>query len=504
MKKWSVITLAIVLLISSLSATVASQDTGTNKEVATEPEPFQLGFEVLLQERLDEIRGKNVGLITNPTGVDQELNSIVDLFHNHPDVNLVALYGPEHGVRGDAQAGEYVEFYIDEKTGLPVYSLYGETRKPTPEMLEDVDVLLFDIQDVGTRFYTYIYTMAYAMEAAAENDIEFIVLDRPNPLGGTKVQGPVLEPEYASFVGLYPIPLRHGLTVGELALLFNEEFDLGADLEVVEMQGWKRSMYYDDTPLHWVLPSPNMPTLDTALVYPGAALIEGTNVSEGRGTTKPFELIGAPFINGTDLAEQLNALELPGVIFRTAYFTPLFSKHSGELSGGIQIHITDVNAFDPVETGLAIVKTIHDMYPDDFQFRADSFFDNLVGNGWIREEINKGTSTEDIASRWQEDLQDFQQIRKHYLLYTNSVADLKTLVDDFVEQGGIANDSVAHSLQVHLTAVERYEQRELAEKVVKHMTSFIQLLHHQREQGLISREAHDTLKGEAETVITQW
>ena len=510
MKKWSFVTLAIVLLFSSLSATVSSQGGGdANKEVAQKAEPFQLGVEVLLQEQLDEIRGKNVGLITNPTGVDQNLNSIVDLLHNHPDVNLVALYGPEHGVRGDAQAGEYVEFYIDEKTGLPVYSLYGETRKPTPDMLEDVDVLLFDIQDVGTRFYTYIYTMAYAMEAAAENDIEFIVLDRPNPLGGTKVQGPVLEPDYASFVGLYPIPLRHGMTVGELALLFNEEFEIGADLNVVEMNGWKRSMYYDDTPLHWVLPSPNMPTLDTALVYPGAALIEGTNVSEGRGTTKPFELIGAPFINGTDLAEQLNALELPGVTFRAAYFTPMFSKHSGELSGGVQIHIDDVKTFDPVETGLAVVKTIHDMYPDDFQFRAEneagiSFFDNLIGNGWIREEISKGTSVAEMKERWQEDLRDFKQIRRNYLLYTVSVTDLKTLVDDYAERGEIANDRAVHSLQVHLTAVERFEGQALADKVVKHMTSFIQLLDYQKEQGFMSEQAHAALKGEAEALMGQW
>lgn len=310
MKKWFFMALAVVLLLALIPAAAV---TGIGKADSTGEESFSAGVEVLLDEELDQLEGKNVGLITNPTGVDQELNSIVDTLHNHPDVNLVSLYGPEHGVRGSEQAGDYVEFYIDERTGLPVYSLYGETRKPTPEMLEGVDVLLFDIQDVGTRFYTYIYTMAYAMEAAAENDIEFMVLDRPNPIGGVSVEGPVLDPDYSSFVGLYPIPLRHGMTVGELALLFNDEFDIGADLSVVEMNGWERSDYYDDTPLEWVLPSPNMPTLDTAAVYPGAALIEGTNVSEGRGTTKPFELIGAPFIDGVDLAEQLNNAGLPGV-----------------------------------------------------------------------------------------------------------------------------------------------------------------------------------------------
>ncbi len=383
---------------------------------------LELGVEVLLNEQKELIDGKNVGLITNPTGVDKELNSIVDTLHNDPDVNLTALYGPEHGVRGDAQAGEYVEFYIDEITGLPVYSLYGQTRKPTPEMLEDIDVLLFDIQDVGTRFYTYIYTMAYAMEAAEENDIEFVVLDRPNPISGTKVQGPVLEEEYKSFVGNYEIPLRHGMTVGELANLFNEEFEIGADLTVVEMNGWKRNMYYEDTNLEFVLPSPNMPTLDTALVYPGAALIEGTNVSEGRGTTKPFELIGAPFINSAELATHLNNQNLPGVTFRAASFTPTFSKHAGDLSHGIEIHVTHQQSYNPVTTGLHIVKAIHDLYPEDFEFRAEnsagiSFFDNLIGNGWVREAIENGESVGDIQDEWQDELNEFKEIRENYLLY---------------------------------------------------------------------------------------
>ncbi|WP_430791318.1 exo-beta-N-acetylmuramidase NamZ family protein [Virgibacillus flavescens] len=383
---------------------------------------FKLGVEVLLEEQKDLLEGKRVGLITNPTGVDQELNSIVDLLHNDPDINVTALYGPEHGVRGSAQAGEYVDYYIDETTGLPVYSLYGETRKPTPEMLENVDVLVFDIQDVGTRFYTYIYTMAYAMEAAQENDIEFVVLDRPNPLSGERVDGPVLDPEFASFIGKYPIPLRHGMTVGELAKFFNTEFNIGADLTVVEMNNWKRDMYYDDTPLEFVIPSPNMPTFSTALVYPGAALIEGTNVSEGRGTTKPFELIGAPFINSTELAATLNELNLPGVMFRAASFTPAFSKHSGTLSHGVQIHVTDKEAFQPIEMGLHLVKSIHDLYPEDFAFRAEnsagiSFFDNLVGNSWIREAINNGDSVESMKAQWQDELNEFKEVREGYLLY---------------------------------------------------------------------------------------
>lgn len=409
-----------MLVLSSLS--VAFADNNGKGHGHDKRKKFKLGVEVLLEDQKELIEGKSVGLITNPTGVDQELNSIVDLLHNDSNVDLKALYGPEHGVRGSAQAGEYVEYYTDEETGLPVYSLYGSTKKPTPEMLEGIDVLLFDIQDVGTRFYTYIYTMAYAMEAASENDIEFIVLDRPNPLGGEAVEGPVLDDEYASFVGKYEIPLRHGMTVGELASLFNEEFEIGADLTVVEMDKWKRDMYYDDTPLEWVLPSPNMPTLDTALAYPGAALIEGTNVSEGRGTTKPFELIGAPFINATELASELNELKLPGVDFRAASFTPSFSKHAGELTHGVQIHVTDKEAFKPVKTGLSLVKTIHDLYPEDFEFRAEnsagvSFFDLLVGNGWIREGIENGDSVKKMEKQWEDDLKDFKEVREDYLLY---------------------------------------------------------------------------------------
>ncbi len=426
MKKTVVSLFAVVLLLSSLTVVFANGNGnghGYGKDKGKgNPHKFRLGVEQLLNEQKDLIEGQKVGLITNPTGVDQDLNSIVDLLHNDPDVELTALYGPEHGVRGSAQAGDYVEYYIDEQTGLPVYSLYGETRKPTPEMLEDIDVLLFDIQDVGTRFYTYIYTMAYAMEAAAENDLPFIVLDRPNPISGDKVEGPVLDPEYASFVGNYPIPLRHGMTVGELAKFFNEEYDIGADLTVVEMNGWDRDEYYDETPLEFVLPSPNMPTLDTALVYPGAALIEGTNVSEGRGTTKPFQLIGAPFINSTELAAALNDLELQGVTFRAASFTPSFSKHSGELSNGVEIHVMDRDKFKPVEAGLHLVKTIHDMYPDDFAFRAEnsngvSFFDNLIGNGWIRKGIESGRSVDEMKAEWQDELDAFKEVREQYLIY---------------------------------------------------------------------------------------
>ena len=375
------------------------------------------GIEVLLKEEKNVLSGKKVGLITNPTGIDSKLTSIVDLLHDDPDINLTALFGPEHGVRGDAQAGASVEYYIDEKTGLPVYSLYGKTKKPTPEMLKDVEVLVFDIQDVGTRYYTYIYTMAYAMEAAKENDIPFIVLDRPNPQGGESVDGPVLEPEFSSFVGLYPIPLKHGMTVGELATLFNKEFKIGADLKVIKMKGWKRDMDYDDTGLPFVLPSPNMPTVSTTFVYPATGLIEGTNVSEGRGTTKPFELIGAPYINSDELAGKLNALRLPGVKFRAASFTPTFSKHAGKLSHGVEIYITDREEFKAVPTGLHIIKTIQDLYPGDFEFLAANNFNLLIGNGWIMSRIKEGSSVNEIMKEYQVKQDAFKKVRKNYLLY---------------------------------------------------------------------------------------
>ncbi|WP_232732312.1 exo-beta-N-acetylmuramidase NamZ family protein [Bacillus sp. mrc49] len=411
MKK-TMIVLAVFLLAFCLSSSKSVTAVKEEKKQKVSP-----GIEVLLKEEKKLLKGKKVGLITNPTGIDSHLTSVVDLLHDDPDIQLTTLFGPEHGVRGDAQAGASVDFYVDEKTGLPVYSLYGKTKKPTSEMLKDVEVLVFDIQDVGTRYYTYIYTMAYAMEAAKENDIPFIVLDRPNPLGGEAVDGPVLEQEFSSFVGMYPIPLKHGMTLGELATLFNKEFKIGANLQVIKMKGWKRDMDYDATGLPFVLPSPNMPTVSTAFVYPATGLIEGTNVSEGRGTTKPFELIGAPYINGDVLAGKLNALRLPGVQFRGASFTPMFSKHAGQLSHGVEIYVTDRKKFKAVPTGLHLIKTIHDLYPDDFEFLQANNFNLLIGNGWVKGKIDEGSSVNEIMQEYQDDLDAFKKVRKNYLLY---------------------------------------------------------------------------------------
>lgn len=400
------------------------------------------GVEVFLESRLDLIKGKRVGLITNPTGVTRGLESTIDLLLRNPEVKLVALYGPEHGVRGNAQAGEYVPFYVDPKYNVPVFSLYGQSLKPDPGMLknideymrsfdtteagkilegtmiEDIDVLIFDIQDVGTRVYTYVATMAYAMQACAENGIPFIVLDRPNPINGLDLEGPVLEyPEYSSFVGLYPIPVRHGMTAGELALLFNDRFlEKKAALTVIPMEGWKREMWFNETGLPWVIPSPNMPTPATATVYPGQVYFEGTNVSEGRGTTRPFELFGAPWVDGYELAKSLNGLGLPGVWFREAWFMPTFSKFRGELCGGCQVHVTDRNRYRPLETALHIIKTTREMYPEQFRFHKE-YFDKVMGTAKVREALEKGERVEDIVKSYEHDLRSFADLRKPYLLY---------------------------------------------------------------------------------------
>ncbi len=410
MKKWMGGMAALTILTTSI--------VWLDADAKSEPKKpkVELGVDRLM-ENPEILKGKRVGLITNPTGINAERTSIVDLFDQSDDFELTALYGPEHGVRGDAQAGSTVSSYIDDVTGLPVYSLYGATKKPTAEMLQDVDVLVFDIQDVGTRYYTYIYTMAYAMEAAAENGIPFVVLDRPNPQGGLRVDGPVLDPDYSSFIGLYPIPLKHGMTVGELAQLFNTEYQIQADLEVVKMKGWKRSMMYEDTGLPFVMPSPNMPTTDTVNVYPATGLFEGTNLSEGRGTTKPFQLIGAPYIKAHDYANELNGLDLPGVAFRAASFTPTFSKHAGKLTHGVEVYVTDPVRFESTRTGIAMIQTAHDMYPDDFEFLANDFITKLTGNAYVKDMILEGAPLEDILTKIEDERDAFLPIRKEYLLY---------------------------------------------------------------------------------------
>ena len=396
------------------------------------------GADELLSADPSPLRGKRVGLITNPTGVTHDLQSLALRLRQRKDFDLVALYGPEHGVRGNAQAGDKVGFGWDPVLGLPLFSLYGKTFKPTGPMLtniaglvrgspgiptnaalaERVDVMVFDIQDVGSRAYTYVGTLSKAMEACAEAGIPIHVLDRPNPLGGLVMEGPVLEaPAWVSLVGIQPIPMRHGMTVGELARLFNARFlAQPAALTVTPVTGWTRSMEFAQSGLPWVMPSPNMPTPETARVYPGQVLLEGTNLSEGRGTTRPFELFGAPWIQGRELTDALNALRLPGVVFREAWFTPSFSKFRGELCGGSQIHVNDASRFRPVVTTLRILETARRLYPGKLTFQGPTF-DRLMGTASVRPLLESGGDLAPVLARIESDLKAFETLRQPHLLY---------------------------------------------------------------------------------------
>ena len=381
------------------------------------------GIETLLAERRDLLRGRRLGLATNPTGVRIDLTSSIDALLSLPDTQLVALFGPEHGIRAGVQDAIGVTSSVDADSGLPVHSLYGERLKPDRTALQGIDLLLFDMQDVGCRYYTYLYTLSYLMEAAAESGIAIVVLDRPNPLGGAIVEGNVLDPAFSSFVGRFPLPVRYGLTIGELALLMNTEFSIHADLTVVPLRGWRRDLWYDQTGLPWVMPSPNMPTLDTAIVYPGMCLIEGTNLSEGRGTTRPFELIGAPWVNGGRLAERLNAHRLPGVRFRPADFAPTYGKFSGDWCGGIQVHVTERSAFRSLETGLSVLQAVKEMYPQRFAWLATSWegsaphVDLLLGTDVVRRQIDAGASIEQITAGWDEQCAAFARTSLACRLY---------------------------------------------------------------------------------------
>jgi uncharacterized protein YbbC (DUF1343 family) len=383
-----------------------------------------LGFERLLDSgRLD---GKRVGLVCNPASVDADLGHVADRLAACPQADLAVLFGPQHGFRSDVQENMIETGHgRDDHRRVPIYSLYSETREPTARMLDGVDVLVIDLQDVGTRIYTYIYTMANCLVAARKHHIAAIVCDRPNPIGGVGVEGPMLIQGFESFVGQYPIPMRHGMTLGELARLFNDQFGIGADLEVVAMEHWRRTMYHDDTGLPWVLPSPNMPTVDTAVVYPGTVLFEGTNVSEGRGTTRPFELVGAPWSVAERLAGAMNHLDLPGVRFRPTVFEPTFHKHAGVSCGGCQIHVLDRQRFRPVETGVALIAAFREADPERFRWRDPPYeyereklpFDILAGSSDLREALERGTPAREIARSWEPSVERFMKIRERVLMY---------------------------------------------------------------------------------------
>jgi uncharacterized protein YbbC (DUF1343 family) len=373
-----------------------------------------------------DLRNTRVGLVVHPASIDRGLNHAALLLQKSKKFKLTTLYGPQHGILGQTQDNMIEwEGFRDPATGVPVYSLYGKTRKPTPEMLSHIDVLVIDLQDVGARYYTFIWTLELCLQACKESGKIVVVLDRPNPINGSFIEGPVLDPSFASFVGLQPLPVRHGMTIGEIGRYLQDLFHRGLDYRVIPLQGWKRRMWFDETRLPWVLPSPNMPTPDTALVYPGMCLFEGTNVSEGRGTTKPFEIFGAPFLHADTIVSVLKEFKLPGVAFRPFSFQPTFQKHAGMLCNGAQIHITDREKFRPFKTGVAIIKAIHNTYPRDFTWNQPPYeyeeiklpFDILAGSDRLRKDIEAWKSLQEMEQWWKEETKAFVKTRKKYLIY---------------------------------------------------------------------------------------
>jgi len=395
---------------------------------------MKLGTDVLAEEHFRRLAGLRVGAIVNASSLDSHFRHLADVLLETPQLSLCALFAPEHGLGGAAAYMVPVEdtrLEDVQSTQLPVYSLYGDSLaslKPKLESLEGLDILLFDIQDIGSRYYTYIYTMALAMQAAAEAGLRFCVLDRPNPLGGLAVEGNLVQPGFKSFVGMYPLPNRHGMTAGELAWLFNDAFGIGCQLEVIKCEGWKRSWLWRETGLSFIPPSPNMPNPETALVYPGMCLCEGTRLSEGRGTTLPFLQWGAPWLDGKRLAKALNAQKLPGVVFRPVHFRPGFDKHAGEVCEGVFVHVTDEKTFLPWETGVACFWLAQKCFPEHFAFRTEPYefvedilaFDLLAGSARLREGMQTAKTLQDLLEKTVEEQQEweaFLSLRQRYLLY---------------------------------------------------------------------------------------
>jgi uncharacterized protein YbbC (DUF1343 family) len=391
------------------------------------PERVTTGLDSVEKSWPRDLRGARAGLLIHPASVNRRVEHSSDIFARSRKCELKAFFGPQHGIRGETQ-DNMVEWegFTDRTTGLPVYSLYGKTRQPVPAMISDIDLVVIDMQDIGARYYTFIWTMALVMKACDAQGKKVVVLDRPNPIGGRLIEGPVLRPEFRSFVGLHPLPARHGMTIGEISLYLRDCFYPGLDLRVIPMRGWKRTMRFEDTGLPWVLPSPNMPTVDTAIVYPGMCLLEATNLSEGRGTTRPFEIFGAPFVDPHLLRARLDCLKLPGVLFRPLYFLPTFHKHAGKLCGGAQIHVTDRKRFRPFKTAIGILKTLLELFPGEFRWKNPPYeyeekllpIDILCGTDRVRSEIEDGTELERMEVRWAGESIEFdRQFRKRYLLY---------------------------------------------------------------------------------------
>ena len=376
------------------------------------------GLDILINNKFKDIKEDKVSLVINHTALSSRLEHILDIIGK----KVVTVFTPEHGLMGDIAEGRKYSSYFDKEFNVMVYSLYGNDREPPAELLKECDAIIYDIQDAGVRWYTYESTLYYTIKGASKVKIPVYVLDRPNPINGVKVEGPILESSYRSFVGISEIPIRHGLTIGELASFFNLNYNFNADLRIIRMKNWSRKYWFNDTGLPWVPPSPNMPSVDTAIVYPGFGLIEGTNLSEGRGTTKPFEFIGAPWIKPRELAKRLNSLKIPGVLFRPIYFRPWTSKYAGKRCGGVQVHIIDREIFKPISVALTLIKYAFEFYKE-FEWRKINdkyWFDILIGNSKVREMIERGEEIEDIEKYWMEPLLNFYSKREKYLLYLRS------------------------------------------------------------------------------------
>lgn len=409
-----------------LTLTLSREERGDD-QTGTMKRRVQTGLDIFDRKWPAKFKDARAGLLVHPASVNKKLEHAVDLFLTSRKVELKALFGPQHGIRGETQ-DNMIEWtgFKDKKTGLPAYSLYSHTRKPEPSMLKDIDVMVMDMQDVGSRYYTFIWTMELCMQACHESGKSVVILDRPNPLGGKHSEGPVLDTAYASFVGQRPIPVCHGMTAGEIGSYLMSEYYQSLDYHVIPMQGWTRKMWFDETALPWVMPSPNMPTLDTAIVYPGMCLLEGTNLSEGRGTTRPFEIFGAPFIDPDGLMKKLQSYKLPGVLFRPMYFEPTFQKHAGKICGGAQIHITNREKYKPFKTGVAILKSAYDLYHRKFKWMHPPYeyektkmpVDILAGTDRLRKDLENGRSLEHMEKWWDEECLQFRKkVRKKFLMY---------------------------------------------------------------------------------------
>jgi len=393
----------------------------------TNEETLRLGADRLMDEYFYLVEGKNIGVVTNHTGLLSNQVHLVDTLHSTKKVNIVALFGPEHGIRGAAPAGQIIKDEKDNKTGIQIFSLYGKNKKPTKEMLNGIDILVFDIQDVGARFYTYISTMFYIIQSAAENNLKVIILDRPNPINGINVDGPMLVDSLKSFVGIAPLPIMHGMTVGELANYFNRKeilnLDTTADITIVELTGWNRKEYLDKYQSLWVRPSPNLRSLSSTILYPGTCLIEGTNVSEGRGTFTPFQIIGAPYIKADTLSKFINELQIPGIKIEAYKYTPVEihglasnPKYMEMEVHGLRFNITDRKIFEPVKLGIYLIYSIIKLFPDKFEFKEKSF-DLLSGDSKVRKDLLSGKKPEQIFKSWEKELTKFKEEREKYLLY---------------------------------------------------------------------------------------